>query len=122
MMYLERIKKKGMLAMAQYIVVRQGGHIIAEGNVLSELIEYVYLNQIHMIDREYSTITKVEYNYYQYMNQLSSIYNVASEYAKAIETAPCCLDTILEAYNQSRFIKSEEFIDIKVNKEAKLNG
>ncbi|MBM6223812.1 hypothetical protein H6K85_11865 [Staphylococcus epidermidis] len=116
------MRKERMLAMAYYIVQKAGGQIIAEGNILSELIEFVYSNQINNIDQRYSTLTKIERNLYQYMNQLSSIYNVADDYAEAIKSAPCCLDTILEAYNQSRFIKSEEFIDIKVNKEAKLNG
>ncbi|CDM14988.1 hypothetical protein SEB_p202454 (plasmid) [Staphylococcus epidermidis PM221] len=55
------------------------------------------------------------------MNQLSSIYNVASEYAKAIETAPCCLKTILDTYNQEEFIDSIEFINIKIDEEAREN-
>ncbi|MDU4468630.1 MAG: hypothetical protein E7I99_10210 [Streptococcus mitis] len=110
-----------MLAMRQYIVEKRGGYIITKGKVLSELIEHVYINQIHNIEQKYSTLTKVEKDYYQYMNQLSSIYNVADEYAKAIESAPCCLETILEVYNQEQFIESDEFINIKISEEVKEN-
>lgn len=46
--------------MQRYIVEKQGGYVIAKGNDLSELIEHVYLNQIHDIDQSFSTITKVE--------------------------------------------------------------
>lgn len=52
--------KERMFTMQRYIVEKQGGYVIAKGNDLSELIEHVYLNQIHDIDQSFSTITKVE--------------------------------------------------------------
>ncbi|HDG8789430.1 TPA: hypothetical protein PBT65_001731 [Staphylococcus aureus] len=103
--------------MSAYIVKDKSGQIIIKGKILSEIIEYIFSNQINNIDQRYSTLTKIENNIYQYLNQLSSIYSVASEYAKAIETAPCCLKTILDVYNQDEYISLEEFIDIQFEME-----
>lgn len=111
-----------MLTMNRYIIEKHGGHKIAEGKVLSELIEYICLNQIHQTDKKFSTITKIEKDYYKYMNQLASIYNTAKEYEEAIKSVPCCLDNILEVYNQEQYIEKVEFINIKTIKEVKENA
>lgn len=121
LIYVNMIVER-MLTMNQYIIEKHGGQKIAEGKVLSELIEYICLNQIHQIDKKFSTITKIEKDYYKYMNQLASIYNTAKEYAEAIKSAPCCLDNILEVYNQEQYIQKVEFINIKTIKEVKENA
>lgn len=102
--------------MALLSVETKNGEVIVRGKSLAELIEIIVLKKIKEIDEKYSAITKIERNYYQYMNQLGSIYNISEVYDAAIKEVPSCLKTIEDTYNQSDYIDESEFIKFKIEK------
>ncbi|EHT3670528.1 hypothetical protein KXP69_002300 [Staphylococcus pseudintermedius] len=100
--------------MALLSVETKSGEVIVRGNKLAELIEVIVLKKIDEIDKKYSTIIKIERNYFQYMNQLGSIYNISEVYDAAIKEVPSCLEIIEDVYNQSNYIDESEFIKFKI--------
>lgn len=96
-----------------YTVVKMNGEVLAKGNLLDELLELVVFKHIEEIERNTNVLTRLDKDYYRYINQLSCIFKLSKEYAKALEVDWNYIELILDVYNQDSFISREDFIQIK---------
>lgn len=107
--------------MCTYSVVAKNGEILANGRLLSELIEHVVFLQIKKIEQHSNVLTRLDRNLYKYLNQLSCFYNLSDMHADLIEQDWSYIDNFLNIYNQACYISKQEFIEIKIREEMGIN-
>lgn len=83
---------------------------------LDKLLRYVLFNQIKHIDA-LPVNEKIEKGLYDYLNTLSTFYELAEQYSEAILieefNTSKTLQLIIDYYNQERYISREAFIKIE---------
>lgn len=103
--------------MCTYSVVAKNGEILANGRLLSELIEHVVFLQIKKIEQQTNVLSRLDKDLYKYLNQLSCFYNLSELHANLIEEDWNYIDNFLNIYNQENYIPKKEFINIQKRKE-----
>ncbi|MCH4519529.1 hypothetical protein [Staphylococcus haemolyticus] len=96
-----------------YAVKKMNGEVLAQGSLLSELLELVVLKQIEYIESTTNVLIRLEKGYYKYLNQLSCIFKLSKEYAMTLEVDWDYIEIILDIYNQEDYISKENFIKIE---------
>lgn len=96
--------------MKNYILRQIDGHIIAESEYISEVIEQLVEFKLREIDRYNVSIEeKIHFDRYPYMNELYSLYTQAFNYNednfKQVEII----------YNNSNHIPRDEYIKLEVS-------
>lgn len=98
--------------MTKYTVC-QNGEILAEGSILSELLEHIIINHINQLEKNTCTITRLEKGYYKYINQLSSVFTLSDLYDQAAQVSWDTINNVLMIFNQDDYISESEFISIQ---------
>lgn len=106
--------------MTDYVVKTNEGVTIAEGSLLSELIEHVVFLKIKEIENKTNVLTRLDRNLYKYLNQLSCFYSLSSIHAAAIEMDWKYIENFLEIYNQEQYISKCEFIVFEYDIQEKV--
>ncbi len=107
--------------MPEYVVKQSNGTTLANGRLLSELIEHVVFLKIKEIENTTNVLTRLNKNLYKYLNQLSCFYSLSSIHAEAIEMDWQYIENFLNIYNQEEYIKKCEFISFEcINEKQKI--
>lgn len=96
-----------------YAVKKMNGEVLAQGSLLSELLELVVLKKIEEVESTTNVLIRLEKGYYKYLNQLSCIFKLSKEYAMTLEIDWDYIEIILDIYNQEDYISKENFIKIE---------
>lgn len=99
--------------MCTYEVTTKSGKVLADGNLLSELIEHIVLLKIKTIERDTNVLTRLNKDLYKYLNQLSCFYNLSELHANLIENDWSYIENFLSIYNQRCYIGESEYISIQ---------
>lgn len=103
--------------MCTYEVTTKSGKVLADGNLLSELIEHIVLLKIKTIERDTNVLTRLNKDLYKYLNQLSCFYNLSELHADLIENDWSYIENFLSIYNQRCYINESEYISIQKENE-----
>lgn len=98
--------------MCTYKVTTKGGKVLADGNLLSELIEHIVLLKINTIEKDTNVLTRLNKDLYKYLNQLSCFYNLSELHANLIEDDWTYIENFLSIYNQNCYIHESDHINI----------
>jgi len=107
--------------MPMYEVNTKEGYTIANGSLLSELIEHIVILKIKEIENNTNVLTRLDKDLYKYLNQLSCYYSLSTIHAEAIELDWKYIENFLDIYNQKKYINECEFIVFKKKNEVKCN-
>ncbi|EOA9927023.1 MULTISPECIES: hypothetical protein [Staphylococcus] len=93
-----------------YIIEQRNGKVLAEDNYLNNAIQLVIEQRIKKLESLYNSKYKLNNDIYVYMGQLNKLYNYSE---KSVLKPLYAINEIYNIYNNSKFIKSNEFISIQ---------
>lgn len=97
-----------------YIIEQRNGKVLAEDNCLNNAIQLVIEQRIKKIESLYNNSKyKLNNDIYVYMGQLNKLYNYSE---KNVLKPLYAINEIYNIYNNSKFIRSNEFISIQTKK------
>lgn len=94
----------------KYFIVDSKGELILCSNVLSELLSTIILETLKKIEREKSLLYRINKNYFEYFTVLTTIYKNCEYFTWSN------IKSVEMVFNNSHFVKKEEFIYFKRNK------
>ncbi|HDA1033574.1 TPA: hypothetical protein O4S77_002428 [Staphylococcus aureus] len=93
-----------------YIIEQRNGKVLVEDNYLNNAIQLVIEQRIKKLESLYNSKYKLNNDIYIYMGQLNKLYNYSE---KSVLKPLYAINEIYNIYNNSKFIKSNEFISIQ---------